>query len=357
MDFSLFYFAAGQATGTDGYRLLLDGARFADRNGFSAVWTPERHFHEFGGPYPNPAVTGAAVAAVTERVGIRAGSVVGPLHHPLRLAEEWSVVDNLSGGRVGLSFASGWHARDFTLRPDAYADRRRILMETIETVERLWQGDSLRLPDGEHAPVDVRTFPTPLQPRLPVWVTSAGSPETFRQAGRQGYGLLTHLLGQELPDLEKKIAEYRAHLPRENTANPAAGTVTLMLHTFLGTDRETVRETVRAPFTDYLRSSLGLIMKAAGDILPGVDPEDLDPEDREFLVERSFERYFGTGGLFGTVEDALPLLARFDAIGVDEIACLIDFGVGTDEVLAGLEHLGRLRAAWAERQRTVRSAR
>ena len=52
--FSLFYFAAGEDAASDGYRLLLDSARFADRNGFEAVWTPERHFHAFGGAYPEP---------------------------------------------------------------------------------------------------------------------------------------------------------------------------------------------------------------------------------------------------------------------------------------------------------------
>src|SRR5690606_26160226 len=92
MDFSLFYFASEDSERTAGilpaagegrqdaggaessrYRLLLEGARFADRHGFKAVWTPERHFHSFGGLYPNPAVVGAAIAAVTERVEIRAG--------------------------------------------------------------------------------------------------------------------------------------------------------------------------------------------------------------------------------------------------------------------------------------------
>ena len=86
MDFSLFFFADSGAAGGDGYELLLETARFADTHGFAAVWTPERHFHPFGGLYPNPAVTGAAVAAVTDRVSIRAGSVVGPLHHPVRIA-------------------------------------------------------------------------------------------------------------------------------------------------------------------------------------------------------------------------------------------------------------------------------
>ncbi len=89
MDFSLYYWGNDDAAGGDKYRLLLDGARFADENGFAAVWTPERHFHAFGGPYPNPSVTGAAVAAVTKRIGVRGGSVVAPLHHPARIAEEW----------------------------------------------------------------------------------------------------------------------------------------------------------------------------------------------------------------------------------------------------------------------------
>ena len=73
---SLFYFAAGEDSAGDGYRLLLDSARWADTHGFEAVWTPERHFHAFGGAYPNPAVVGAAIAAVTQNVRIRAGSVV-----------------------------------------------------------------------------------------------------------------------------------------------------------------------------------------------------------------------------------------------------------------------------------------
>ncbi len=89
-DFSLFFWGNDDAVGPGKYRLLLDSARYADSRGFRAVWTPERHFHAFGGPYPNPAVTGAAVAAITSNLDIRAGSCVLPLHHPARVAEEWA---------------------------------------------------------------------------------------------------------------------------------------------------------------------------------------------------------------------------------------------------------------------------
>jgi natural product biosynthesis luciferase-like monooxygenase protein len=346
MEFSLFYFSDYCGAGTERYRLLMEGARFADERGFTAVWTPERHFHEFGGQYPNPAVTGAAVAAITERVAVRAGSVVAPLHHPVRIAEEWSVVDNISGGRVGLSFASGWHAVDFSIRPENFANRREVLVETVETVRRLWRGESVELIDGTGSPNSVRIYPVPVQPALPVWLTSAGSPETFRAAGRLGMGVLTHLLGQSLEDLESKLGEYRAQY-----AGQGSGEVALMLHTFLGHDRDEVREIVRKPFSDYIRSSIGLIVRSDGVNFPGVDPDNLDSDDVDFLVERSFDRYFDTGGLFGTVDDGLKMLDKLTAVGVTEVACLIDFGVDTDLVLKSLEQLDELRKAWGERKK------
>src|SRR5215467_2804377 len=120
LEFSIFFFAADAQTEGPKYTLLLDSARFADENGFTAVWTPERHFEAFGGLYPNPSITSAALSVATTRLRIRAGSVVLPLHDPIRVAEEWAMLDNLSKGRVGISFASGWHPNDFVFAPDSY---------------------------------------------------------------------------------------------------------------------------------------------------------------------------------------------------------------------------------------------
>ncbi len=340
LDFSLLYFAddsGGQ--GTSKYRLLLEGAKFADRRGFKAVWTPERHFHSFGGLYPNPAVTGAAIAAVTERVQIRAGSVVAPLHHPLRIAEEWSVVDNLSNGRVGISFASGWHDRDFTLAPSRYEARRGVMLEHLDAVRRLWRGEAVAFP-GPKGEAALKIYPRPVQAELPVWLTASGNPETFRNAGKSGAGILTHLLDQTVEELAEKILVYRE---ARRAAGLDAGCVTLMLHTFVGPDDAVVRETVRKPFCDYLLRSIDLLKGLATSLHPGVDHRTLGPAELEVLANSSFERYYGKNALFGTPERCLELLDRLSAIGVDEVACLIDFGVDTDTALAGLEHLDQVR--------------
>lgn len=333
MDLSLFYFANDSGIAEDDrYRLLLDGARFADENGLHAVWTPERHFHPFGGTYPNPSVTSAAVAAITDRVQIRAGSVVAPLHHPLRIAEEWSVVDNISHGRVGISFASGWHATDFALNPAAYADRRTEMFERVEQVRTLWRGEPIEVADGKGNPAKVRSFPPPVQAELPVWISSVGDIETFRSAGRIGAGVLTHLLGQSTEQVGEKIAEYRKAAAEAGWQ----GHVVVMLHTFLGADTEAVREVVRPSLTDYMRSSLGLILGA--DASSG----SLEPDEIDLLVERAFENYFDNVGLLGSVDKGQQIVARLAELGVDELGCLIDFGLPTDEVLSALGYLKQL---------------
>jgi natural product biosynthesis luciferase-like monooxygenase protein len=356
IDFSLFYFASAEGENAGNkYALLLEGAKFADQHGFAAVWTPERHFGAFGGLYPNPSVTSAALASITKSIGLRAGSCVSPLHHPIRIAEEWSVVDNISGGRVGISFASGWQPNDFVLQPEHYADRHDAMFRGIEIVRRLWRGEAVRFPGPDHKEIEVRTLPRPVQAELPVWVTVAGNPETFRRAGAGGFRVLTHLLGQNVEQLAEKLAIYRTAW--RESGRPGNGYVTLMLHTFVGDDDDQVREVVREPMVGYLASALDLTEQAAwsfpafkerasatGQTLSQMfAAESLTPEEKSAILSHAFERYFETSGLFGTVETCLAMVQRLKRIGIDELACLIDFGVASSAALQHLEHLNRLR--------------
>ncbi|MEC8652570.1 MAG: MupA/Atu3671 family FMN-dependent luciferase-like monooxygenase [Planctomycetota bacterium] len=360
ISFSMFYFASDEGEHSeDKYRLLIEGAKFADQNGFEAVWTPERHFHAFGGLYPNPAVTGAALATITENVKIRAGSCVAPLHHPVRIAEDWALVDNLSRGRVGIAFAAGWHGRDFVLRPENFEDRKGALIRTMEQVHALWRGEELEFEGHDGAKHKVRTLPRPVQEDLPTWVTVAGNPETYRLAGASGSHVLTHLLGQSLEELDKKLDIYRQAW--RDSGREGDGHVTLMLHTFVGEDADEVRELVREPMKGYLRSSLDLVKQAAWSF-PAFknrvdEPGEMDallnggltPEDFDALLDFSFERYYQQSGLFGTPESCVAIVDRLRALQVDEIACLIDFGVPTADVMASLPHLNELKRRCDER--------
>lgn len=340
VEFGLFYFASDDEPGGDRYRLLLEGAKFADEHGFSAVWTPERHFQEFGGLYPAPSVTATAVAMVTRRVAVRAGSVVLPLHHPVRVAEEWSVIDNLSHGRVGIAFASGWLHDDFVFAPGNYADRRQVMLGGIATIRSLWRGEAVRMPGGTGAETELRTRPRPVQPELPVWLSSGGTPSTVRAAGEIGANLITHLLGQDIAQLAKLITIYRDASRRHHGRD---GHVTLMLHAFVGPDRDQVLRSIREPFIGYLRTSLDLVRILGQRMGLDIDPRTVSAEDLDALLNHAFDRYVDASGLLGTPAHCVDLINSLSEIGVDEVACLIDFGVPTQVVLDSLPHLDEVR--------------
>ena len=125
--------------------------------------------------------------------------------------------------------------------------------------------------------------------------------------------------------------------PGKNGYDPSTGHVTLMLHTFVSDNLEFVREQVRQPFIEYLESSIDLWRNNLQDL------ELLTPSERETLLAYAFERYFQTAALFGTPSSCLKMVNELKKIGVNEIACLIDFGVDADLVLSNLDHLNQLR--------------
>ncbi|MGI0485824.1 LLM class flavin-dependent oxidoreductase [Pantanalinema rosaneae CENA516] len=338
MEFSLFYFSGdGSKTDRNKYQLLIEGAKFADRHNFAGIWIPERHFDAFGGLYPNPAVAGAAIAMLTEQIQIRSGSVVMPLQHPLRVAEEWAMVDNLSQGRVSLAFAPGWHPNDFVLYPEKYATKKEIMWRDIQVVQRLWQGEAIELTAGNGKLAQIRTFPRPLQAQLPIWITSL-SDDSFVEAGRIGANILTSPLYQSLDEIFRKITLYRRSRA-EHGHDPQTGKVALMIHTFIGNDTHVVKAQVKQPFKNYLRTHFDLVVKSAGDLRFSIDPNTLTPQDLDDLLEFSFETYFNGKVLMGTPADCQSLIASFQQAGVDEIAALIDFGIAFDAVMESLNFL------------------
>lgn len=337
--FSLFYFGSDTYETGNKYALYLEAAKFADAQEFEAIWTPERHFHEVGSLYPNPSVLSAALSTITSKVRLRAGSVVLPLHNPIRVAEEWSVIDNLSNGRTGMAIASGWHPRDFVLQPQNYETRKKAMAEGIETLKKLWKGESLPYVDGAGSESTIQIYPKPIQAELPLWITAAGNPETFMQAGRMGLNVLTHLLGQTIPELAKQIELYR-EARRQHGHDPESGRVTVMVHTYVGQDFEQTLEQARGPFMKYMRSHLGLLSSLVKSLNVKIDQPT--EQDLENIVAIAFERYSRTASLIGTPQTCLPVMNELSAIGVNEVACLVDW-METREALAGLEHLARLR--------------
>ncbi|WP_449482554.1 MupA/Atu3671 family FMN-dependent luciferase-like monooxygenase [Streptomyces avidinii] len=353
-DFGVYFFGdypdAQGARPADAYEQIVETARFADARGFSSLWVPERHFHSFGGLFPNPSVLASALARETSRIRLNAGSVVLPLHDPVRVAEEWSVVDNLSGGRVGLGCATGWHAQDFALHPDRFARREEIGFAHLDDVRTLWRGGTLRRTGGDGHETGIRIHPRPVQDDPPMFLATSGRRDSYERAAERGLGIVTNLMNQTVGELAENIGHYRK-VREQHGLDPDAGRVTVLLHAYLGEDHATARAQALEPMSRYLRSSLQ--MRAAAGAL-GAGPQDVaaaSEEDLDYLFRRAYDRYCDERALIGTPETCSPVVDALRAAGVDEIAALVDFGMPAGLMRAGLERLDALRARHHEHAR------
>lgn len=343
MDFSLFFFASDDSVRVENkYQLVLEAAQLADQYHFEGIWCPERHFHPMGGLFPNPSVMMAALSTITKSLKLRCGSVVAPLHDPIRVAEEWAMVDNLSSGRVEMSFASGWHVDDFVFQPDNYNQRRELMFKNIATIQQLWRGESIERYGGAGTKTEIKTRPRPLQSELPLWVTAIGNPESYQKIGAIGANLLTCLLDQEVEELAEKIKLYRQALSG-NGFNPDSRKVCVFLHTYVGEESEDIRETVRNPFMDYLKGTLHLLGRLGRHAGVELDPSAMSEADQQTLLEFAFERYLEGRTLIGDMATCQQRIQALKDIDVQEVACLVDWGLGYEVVMSGLERLAFMK--------------
>jgi natural product biosynthesis luciferase-like monooxygenase protein len=358
----MFFGASAPDPGTEAYGALLRTARFADDHGFRFVATPERHYHRFGGMFPNPTVLAATLTALTEHLQVRACSLIGPLHESVRIVEDWSLLDRLSAGRVGISLGSGWNANDFSHAKERYADRRSIVFTQLDEIRELWRTGSIAVtnPLGKEVLLDL--YPRPLSAELPLWITASRSEETFRGAGRHGANLLSHLETQDVGELERKIVIYR-EAREEGDHDPSAGVVTVMQHAFVDADGGRARALAAPYLASYLSEALALersAVSSGGTMSGGRAPGEVPPEvaDREGVIEAAVERYLGGASLIGSVGECRDRCRRLLEAGVDEVACLVDF-VSDDATLEGaLPALAELRSEVGEEagQRGVQAA-
>ncbi len=349
MKFSAYFFSADdndRVSYRKRYQFILDTARRLDRAGFNAVLTPERHFQEFGGSFPNPCVLAAAIAAVTERIKIRCGSVVVPLHHPVRIAEEWAMVDQISGGRAEMTYATGWHRADFLFSPAAYDNRREITYESIRIIERLWRGESVEFPGPTGTATPVRSFPTTYRAGVPLpgWLVYSSNPQTWVKAGEMGLGVLTLFDNAEV--LKTNIGLYRQSL-RAAGFGPEHERITVALHSYIGYDEDRVRTEIDGAMRRYLGAFLN--QRSADDRLRKErKTAAMSDRERAMILDLTLKDYYENRSLLGTPEKCRRIVQQLAQFGVTEIACMVDFGLDFEAINQAMPHLIALKKSFED---------
>ena len=214
------------------------------------------------------------------------------------------------------------------------------MFETVSNVKKLWKGEKVWFAAVDGSKIAVETYPKPVSSNLDVWISVASNPELFLQAGKIGANILTHMLGNSIEELEEKIKIYRK-ARKDHGHDPHSGKVTVMLHTFVHPNEQFARNVVEGPFKKYLRDSLDLIsLMSRGE--SEID-EKTDIQFVEKQLEQAFLRYYDHNSLIGSIDKCMKMVSQLREISVDEIACLIDFGIEYDLVMEGLKHLSKIK--------------
>jgi alkanesulfonate monooxygenase SsuD/methylene tetrahydromethanopterin reductase-like flavin-dependent oxidoreductase (luciferase family) len=199
---------------------VVEQACFAEAAGFHGIWLTE---HNFTGEsvYCDPIPLASAVAARTSRIRIGFAVIQLALRHPIRLATELALLDNLSGGRVDVGVGHGTNYNEYEfvgygLRSD---DSRERMEETLEVMLRAWTEAPL-VHEGKYYQLRLPELrPRPRQrPHPPIWY-SASSPDSVRDYGRRGAPLLMARLS--LAALRQRLALYEAGLAESGLGLPA----------------------------------------------------------------------------------------------------------------------------------------
>src|SRR6202048_3410712 len=151
-------------------------ALYAEKVGMHSAWIGEHHFNSLG-VLSCPDMVLAYVAANTTRLRLASAVNVLPLHHPIRVAEQWATLDLLSGGRVDFAAGRGYDQREYLPLNVSFEHNQEIFEEGMEVVRRLWSADRPISHHGRHYRFDdVAITPKPVQRPLPAYVASFSQP-------------------------------------------------------------------------------------------------------------------------------------------------------------------------------------
>jgi alkanesulfonate monooxygenase SsuD/methylene tetrahydromethanopterin reductase-like flavin-dependent oxidoreductase (luciferase family) len=168
---------------------ILDEALYAEEVGLYSAWIGEHHFSSLG-VLSCPDLVLAYVAARTKKIRLAPAVTVLPLHHPIRVAEQWASLDLLSGGRVDFAAGRGYDRREYEPFKVSFDRNQPIFEEGMTIVRRLWEAEDRISWKGEHYQFeDVRITPQPVQRPLPAYVASFSKP-SIELAARLGCGLV-----------------------------------------------------------------------------------------------------------------------------------------------------------------------
>jgi alkanesulfonate monooxygenase SsuD/methylene tetrahydromethanopterin reductase-like flavin-dependent oxidoreductase (luciferase family) len=204
------------------YQTAIDMAEYADANGFSSVNVEEHHVAE-NGWLPSPLTMAAAIAARTEHCSIGVMALLVALYDPIRLAEDISVVDLLSNGRLNFVAGMGYREIEFHVTNKPFAKRGDWMDHVLETLIKAWGDEAF-----EYRGRMVNVTPKPFTRPHPFFLVGGMSKPAARRAAKFGLPFAPPVADPELEGYYYEQCE--KHGTTGFTHSPPADFSVLFIH-------------------------------------------------------------------------------------------------------------------------------
>ena len=328
------------------YKDNIEQIVLADRLGFEAVWLVEHHFRENRSHMPCNEVVLGALSQITKNIKLGFGVALMPHEfiHPARVAEKVATVDLLSCGRAIWGMGRSTPMEQIAFGVDIPASKEK-LKAAARTVVGMWEQEYYE-EDSEYLKFPKRMVtPKPYQfPHPPAWM-AASTESSATMAGENGCGLLCFSIMQPLNRLQEIIASYRKAqeraVPLTRVHTNKVGVYTLVhcaeSRDDFGTNRlwDSMWWWYRGIAEFHLKWEMAhLTPEQQAQAFPLLSARargefDITEFDREDMV------------VVGTPDECLKKLLRYEAAGVDQLLCYLNFGYLPHEaVMKSIELLG-----------------
>jgi natural product biosynthesis luciferase-like monooxygenase protein len=213
------------------YDEIIEAVALADQLGWDRAWNSEHHFHYYGGAVPNPAMMLLAFARATSRIRLGSGISLLPMNNAIRVAEDYAMLDQLSGGRLDFGVGRGYLPHEFKgfgVTEDQTAGR---FDEAFEIIQKAWSGEPFGF-EGTHYRFEKMQFhPQPKQNPVPVWCACSRSQGSFEWTGRNGFALMMNQYPMSRADMETRFAWFKdAHAAAGHDPAERRAMMSLFLH-------------------------------------------------------------------------------------------------------------------------------
>ena len=301
---------------------IADEAIHAEKIGMNSAWIGEHHFSTLG-VLSCPDIVLAYVAAATKKLRLAPSVTVLPLHHPIRVAEQWATLDLLSGGRVDFACGRGYDRREYIPLKAPYENNSEVFAEGLEAVQRLWTEDKPVTHKGKFYQFeDISLTPKPIQKPIPTYVACFSRP-TVELAARMGLNVIVapFAIAMQLGGL-KQFADAYGEACIKHGHKPGRMMCSYFTHFFDNPEQE------KAARTRQMRYFQECVL----DALPG-DPATAPPTYRYFvtMVERlknmKPEQLNENSVLMGKPADIIASIKKVEAAGFDEVVLYVNVGL------------------------------